>query len=173
MWTWSGGNQPVVTPWMRSTMCCDIIATPPKAFFHSGECTAATHSKVPTSCDCGNMKRRERTTGYSGQLPPFRCWKSRRGKIHWGKEHIRGLWVQDPDPYGWGETHTIPRPSTWGHTSTVSRVTPSPQTLCLGSHIHSLQGDPPHRPCTWGHTSTASRVTPLPRLCTWGGQTLG
>ena len=42
--------------------------------------------------------------------------------------------AQDPDPRGWGETHTIPRPCTWGHTSTVSKVTPPPQTLHLGSH---------------------------------------
>ena len=27
-----------------------------------------------------------------------------------GKEQIWGLRLQDPDPCGWGETHTIPRP---------------------------------------------------------------
>ena len=78
-------------------------------------------------------------------------WREEKGqqishgdKTHWGKEHIWGLRVQDLDPRGWGETHTIPRPCTWGHTFTVSRVIPLP------------------RPCTWSHTSTVSRMTPLP-----------
>ena len=43
-----------------------------------------------------------------------------------GKEQIWGLQLQDPDPCGWGETHTIPRACIWGHTSTVSKVTPPP-----------------------------------------------
>ena len=30
--------------------------------------------------------------------------------------------AQDPDPRGWGETHTVPRACTWGHTSTVSSI---------------------------------------------------
>ena len=37
--------------------------TPPKVFFHSVECTAATHAKVPTICECDNMESRKRTTG--------------------------------------------------------------------------------------------------------------
>ena len=32
-----------------------------------------------------------------------------------GKEQTCGLRVQDPDPRGRGETHTIPRPCTWAH----------------------------------------------------------
>ena len=58
----------------------------------------------------------------------------------WGdRTHSRwraDIWspcTQDPDPRGWGETHTITRPCTWGHTSTLSKVTPPPQTLHLGS----------------------------------------
>ena len=39
-----------------------------------------------------------------------------------GKEQTAGLQVQDPDPCGWGETHTIPRTEP-------------------GTHVLSLQGD--------------------------------
>ena len=42
--------------------------------------------------------------------------------------------AQDPDPRGWGETHTVPRACTWGHTSTVSKVALPPQTLHMGLH---------------------------------------
>ena len=63
---------------------------------------------------------------------------------------MQGLRVQDPDPCGWSESHTVPRPCAWGHKSTDSRVTPLP------------------RPCAWGHMSTDSRMTSLPRPCTWG-----
>jgi len=31
-----------------------------------------------------------------------------------GKRQICGLWVQAPDPCGWGKTHTVPRPCPWG-----------------------------------------------------------
>ena len=46
-----------------------------------------------------------------------------------------------------GHTSTVSRltpphrPCTWGGTSTSSKVSPF-QTLDLGSHVHSLQGDP-------------------------------
>ena len=50
-----------------------------------------------------------------------------------GEEQVCGLRVQDPDPCGWGETHTVSRPCTWANTPTVSKVPPPPQILPLGS----------------------------------------
>ena len=56
--------------------------------------------------------------------------------------------------------NTLPNPAL-GVTCPESRVTLS-QKLYLGSHVHSLQGDPLPRPCTWGNMSTVSRVIQLP-----------
>ena len=93
-----------------------------------------------------------------------------------------------PRPGPWGHMSTVsrmsplPRLCTWDHTSTVperphlpdpgitypvSRATPLPQTLYLGSHFHSLQGDP-LQSLHLGHTSTVSMVASLPRHCTCG-----
>ena len=84
----------------------------------------------------------------------------------------------------------LPRLCTWRHISTVperphfpglvpgiicpvSRVTPLPQTLYLGSHFHSLQGNllpnllaslPRH--CTCGHMSTVFSMR-TPNHCIW------
>ena len=93
-----------------------------------------------------------------------------------------------PRPGPWGHMSTVSRMSplpklcTWCHMSTVperphlpdpvpritcpvSRVTPLHQTLYLGSHFHSLQGDPLLN-LHLGHTSTVSMVASLPRHCT-------
>ena len=69
-----------------------------------------------------------------------------------------------------GHTSTVPeRPHlpdpVRGITCPVSRVTPLPQTLYLGSHFHSLQGDLLLN-LHLGHTSTVSMVVSLPRHCT-------
>ena len=95
-----------------------------------------------------------------------------------------------PRPGPWGHMSTVSRMSplpklcTWCHMSTVperphlpdpvpritcpvSRVTPLHQTLYLGSHFHSLQGDPLLN-LHLGHTSTVSMVASLPRHCTYG-----
>ena len=92
-----------------------------------------------------------------------------------------------PRPGPWGHMSTssrmspLPRLCMWGHTSTVPerphlpdpvpgitcpvfRVTPLPQTLYLGSHFHSLQGNPLPN-LHLGHTSTVPMVTSLPRHC--------
>ena len=69
-----------------------------------------------TSSECPKMKR-IKATGESGPHTQFRCWGSPRGKAHRGEEQTRGLWPQDPDPCGWGETHTVPKPCLWGHMS--------------------------------------------------------
>ena len=41
----------------------------------------------------------------------------------------------------WGHGDPPSRPCTWGHMSIVTSLTPFP-TLYLGSHVHSLHGDP-------------------------------
>ena len=101
--------------------------------FYSAEHTAATHSKVLTSDEC-DKEREEKAHRLIRQHSQFRGWESQRGRDTAGEEQIWGLWIQVPDPHGWGETYTISRPGTRGHTSTVSKATPPPQTLHLGSH---------------------------------------
>ena len=92
-----------------------------------------------------------------------------------------------PRPGPWGHMSTVsrmsplPRLCTWDHTSTVperphlpdpgitypvSRATPLPQTLYLGSHFHSLQGDPLQN-LHLGHISTVSMVASLSKHYLW------
>ena len=95
---------------------------PPKVF------TQQNTEKQPiqrclTSCECPRIKRKK-TTGESGQHPQFRCWESPRGKTHRGEEQTRGLWAQDPDPCGWGETHMVPKPCLGPHESRLGHRVP-------------------------------------------------
>lgn len=53
----------------------------------------------------------------------------------------------------WHPTQTL----YWILMSAISRVTP--KTIYLGSHVHSLQGQPLLRHCTLGHKSIVPRVT--------------
>ena len=86
--------------------------TPPKVFTQQNT-EQQPIQRCLTSCECPKMKRRK-TTGESGQHPQFRCWGSPRGKTHRGEEQARGLWAQDPDPGGLGQTHMVPKPCLWG-----------------------------------------------------------
>ena len=72
--------------------CYDINMTPPKVLFHSAEHRAATHSKVPESCERDNIKRRKRPQVSQGNTLNSDV---RGDKRHRGKEHMRSQRVQD------------------------------------------------------------------------------
>ena len=76
-----------------------------------------------------------------------------------------------PRPSNQKHLHTIcmvtppPRSYTWNFTSIVSMMNPS-QTMCLGSHTHSFQGDS-LPPCIGGYMTIVSTFTPHIRSFTW------
>ena len=107
---------------IRSVIHYGVNMIPPKVF------TQQNTEKQPiqrclTSCECPRIKRKK-TTGESGQHPQFRCWESPRGKTHRGEEQTRGLWAQDPDPCGQGETHMVPKPCLGPHESRLGHRVP-------------------------------------------------
>ena len=69
-----------------------------------------------------------------------------------------------PRPSNQKHLHTIclvtpaPRSYTWNFTSIVSMMNPF-QTMCLGSHTHSFQGDP-LPPCIGGYMTIVPMFTP-------------
>ena len=97
------------------------------------------------------------------------------------RSHIHSLQGEPlpPDPAFGVHIHSLQDDTTQTltrvHMSTVSRLTPPQQTMQLGSHVYSFQGDTlPEavtsvtylqspgwliQNCTWGHTTTVSMVT--------------
>ena len=158
-------------------ICYDINMTPPK-FFHSAECRAATHSKVPDLMWMWQFEEKKKAHRLISATPSIQVSEISEWNRHTEVKSTCGVSAYRI------QTHVDGVRPTW-----MGWDPYNPQTLYLGSHIHSLQGDPPdpvpevtcpqsqgNTPpirCTWGHRSTVSRVTPLPRPCTWDGKTLG
>ena len=93
-------------------MCCDINISPPKVFTQQNPERQPTQRRL-TSCECKKVKKKDHRLIKA--TPSIQMLEISAGTRHTaGKQQIWGLWVQDPDPCGWGETHTVPRPCPWG-----------------------------------------------------------
>ena len=154
----SRGGQTVVALWVRYVTCYDINMTPLKVLFHSAEHRAATHSKVPDLMWMQLYEERKKDHRLIRATPSIQILETSERTRHTEVEHIWGLRVQDPDPCGWDETHTVPRPCT-SVTHPVSRVTPRPISCTLGHMTSASRVTPPSTSFTWGQISTLSRVT--------------
>ena len=115
------------------------MSTIPRVTAHPRSCiwdhtsTVCRESPFPRSCTLGHTSTVLRVT-----LPPRPS----------NQKHLHTICMVTPPP----------RPYTWNFTSIVSMMNPS-QTMNLGSHTHSFQGDP-LAPCPRGYMATVSTFTP-------------
>ena len=133
-----------VTP-SQTVLLCNM-STIPRVTPHPTSCiwdhtsTVCRESPLPRPCTLGHMSIVLRVT------PPPRPSN---------QKHLHIICMVTPPP----------RPYTWNFTSIVSMMNPS-QTMHLGSHTHSFQGDL-LSPCTGGYMTTVSTFIPHIRSFTW------